>query len=138
MRFIARHGGEEIPIEVERHGSAYRVRMADRWLVADVVNAGPYLRSLRLEDGTQLTLVHDRDGTFTGLRGRIVCDGGAYPGIGAFLPYLTRTMSQGVYRIPSVQMNSKSAITNTTPKTSGNSARTFSNTLRPNNCQPER
>src|SRR5436190_1359145 len=56
-----------------------------------------------------------RDGTFTGLRGRIVCDGGAYPGIGAFLPYLTRTMSQGVYRIPSVQMNSKSAITNTTP-----------------------
>src|SRR6266516_1238609 len=56
-----------------------------------------------------------RDGTFTGLRGRIVCDGGAYPGIGAFLPYLTRTMSQGVYRIPSIQMNSKSAITNTTP-----------------------
>jgi carbon-monoxide dehydrogenase large subunit len=56
-----------------------------------------------------------RDGTFTGLRGRIVCDGGAYPGIGAFLPYLTRTMSQGVYRIPSVQMNAKSAITNTTP-----------------------
>jgi carbon-monoxide dehydrogenase large subunit len=56
-----------------------------------------------------------RDGTFTGLRGRIVCDGGAYPGIGAFLPYLTRSMSQGVYRIPRIQMNSKSAITNTTP-----------------------
>jgi aerobic carbon-monoxide dehydrogenase large subunit len=50
-----------------------------------------------------------RDGTFTGLRGRIVCDGGAYPGIGAFLPYLTRSMSQGVYRIPRIQ------ITNTTP-----------------------
>ncbi|MFL6243376.1 MAG: xanthine dehydrogenase family protein molybdopterin-binding subunit [Acidimicrobiia bacterium] len=56
-----------------------------------------------------------RDGTFTGLRGRIVCDGGAYPGVGAFLPYLTRSMSQGVYRIPRIQMNSKSAITNTTP-----------------------
>ena len=56
-----------------------------------------------------------RDGIFTGLRGRIVCDGGAYPGIGAFLPYLTRTMSQGVYRIPRIQVNSKSAITNTTP-----------------------
>jgi carbon-monoxide dehydrogenase large subunit len=56
-----------------------------------------------------------RDGTFTGLRGRIVCDGGAYPGIGAFLPYLTRSMSQGVYRIPKIEMNSKSAITNTTP-----------------------
>jgi carbon-monoxide dehydrogenase large subunit len=56
-----------------------------------------------------------RDGTFTGLRGRIVCDGGAYPGIGAFLPYLTRTMGQGVYRLPKVEINSKSAVTNTTP-----------------------
>jgi len=56
-----------------------------------------------------------RDGTFTGLRGRIVCDGGAYPGIGAFLPFLTRSMGQGVYRLPKVEINSKSAITNTTP-----------------------
>jgi aerobic carbon-monoxide dehydrogenase large subunit len=56
-----------------------------------------------------------RDGTFTALRGRIVCDGGAYPGIGAFLPYLTRSMSQGVYRIPKVEMNARSTITNTTP-----------------------
>jgi len=56
-----------------------------------------------------------RDGTFTALRGRIVCDAGAYPGIGAFLPYLTRTMGQGVYRIPKVELNAKSAITNTTP-----------------------
>ena len=62
MRFIARHGGEEIPIEVERQGKAYRVHFRDRWLVADVVNAGPYLRSLRLEDGTQLSMVHDREG----------------------------------------------------------------------------
>jgi len=62
VRFIARHGGEEIPIEVERHGKAYRVRFRDRWLVADLVNAGPYVRSLRLEDGTQLSVVHDREG----------------------------------------------------------------------------
>ena len=62
MRFIARHGGHEIPIEVERLGSGYRVRLGDRWLVADLVNAGPYLRSLRLEDGTQLALIHDREG----------------------------------------------------------------------------
>jgi aerobic carbon-monoxide dehydrogenase large subunit len=55
------------------------------------------------------------DGTFTALRGRIVCDGGAYPGIGAFLPYLTRSMSQGVYRLPKVEVNAKSAVTNTTP-----------------------
>jgi carbon-monoxide dehydrogenase large subunit len=57
----------------------------------------------------------NRDGTFTGLRGRIVCDGGAYPGVGSFLPYLTRSMAQGVYRIPKIEMTSKSAITNTTP-----------------------
>ena len=62
MRFIARHGGHEIPIEVERLGSGYRVRLGDRWLVTDLVNAGPYLRSLRLEDGTQLSLVHNREG----------------------------------------------------------------------------
>jgi aerobic carbon-monoxide dehydrogenase large subunit len=55
------------------------------------------------------------DGTFAGLRGRIVCDAGAYPGIGAFLPYLTRSMGQGVYRIPKVEINAKSAVTNTTP-----------------------
>lgn len=62
MRFIARHGSEEIPVEVERHGNAYRVRLGDRWLIADVVNAGPYVRSMRLEDGTQLSIVHDREG----------------------------------------------------------------------------
>jgi len=55
-----------------------------------------------------------RDGTITGLRVRIVADGGAYPTIGAFLPFLTRSMSQGVYRTPKVQFNSKSAATNTT------------------------
>ncbi|MGZ8752297.1 MAG: xanthine dehydrogenase family protein molybdopterin-binding subunit [Acidimicrobiia bacterium] len=56
-----------------------------------------------------------RDGTITGLRVRIVADGGAYPAVGAFLPFLTRSMSQGVYRIPKVQFTSRSAATNTTP-----------------------
>ena len=62
MKFIARHAGEEIPVEVERHASGYRVRLGDRWFVADLVNAGPYLRSIRLEDGTQLSLIHHREG----------------------------------------------------------------------------
>jgi carbon-monoxide dehydrogenase large subunit len=56
-----------------------------------------------------------RDGIITGLRGRIVGDGGAYPAIGAFLPYLTRMMSQGVYDIPKVEISIRSAATNTTP-----------------------
>ncbi len=62
MRLIARHGEKEIPLEVERYGNGYRVRLGDRWLVVDLVNAGPYIRSLRLEDGTQLSLSHDREG----------------------------------------------------------------------------
>jgi aerobic carbon-monoxide dehydrogenase large subunit len=55
-----------------------------------------------------------RDGAIVGLRGRVVCDAGAYPDIGGFLPFLTRSMAQGVYRIPKIQFNSVSAATNTT------------------------
>ncbi len=55
-----------------------------------------------------------RDGTFTALRARVVQDAGAYPSIGAFLPYLTRLMGQGTYRIPKVEVRSVSAVTNTT------------------------
>ncbi len=36
---------------------------------------------------------------------KIYADGGAYPTIGSFLPFLTRTMSQGVYEIPKVEFN---------------------------------
>ncbi|HEU4520720.1 MAG TPA: biotin/lipoyl-containing protein [Thermoanaerobaculia bacterium] len=63
MKLVARHEGEDLEIEVQRLGSGYRVRLGDRWLVADLVNAGPYVRSLRLEDGTQFSLVHHREGT---------------------------------------------------------------------------
>jgi len=56
-----------------------------------------------------------RDGTIVAVGAKIVCDAGAYPNIGAFLPFLTRTMGQGVYDVPKVQVNSVSAATNTTP-----------------------
>jgi biotin carboxyl carrier protein len=62
VRFVARHGGADIPIEVERSGAGYRVKLGDRWLVADMVNANDYVRSLRLEDGRQLALIHHREG----------------------------------------------------------------------------
>lgn len=62
MRFVARHDGREIPVEVERHGAVYRVRLGDRWVEADFVSAGPALRSLRLADGTQYALVHHQSG----------------------------------------------------------------------------
>ena len=63
MKFVARHGGEEIPVEVERLAEGYRVRIGDRWLNVDLIDAGRFLRSVRLEDGTQLSLIHHRTGT---------------------------------------------------------------------------
>ncbi len=55
------------------------------------------------------------DGTFTGLRVRLVGDGGAYPGLGAFLPAGTRRMSNGTYRFTGIQFDVVVAATNTTP-----------------------
>jgi carbon-monoxide dehydrogenase large subunit len=56
-----------------------------------------------------------RDGTFTGLRVRLVGDAGAYPSIGAFLPAGTKRMSNGTYRFPAIQFDVAVAVTNTTP-----------------------
>ena len=61
MKFIARHDGVDYRVDVERHGSGYRVCIDDRCMMADMVEAGD-VRSLRLEDGTQISLLHHRDG----------------------------------------------------------------------------
>jgi carbon-monoxide dehydrogenase large subunit len=55
-----------------------------------------------------------RDGTIQAVRARVICDAGAYPAIGAFLPFLTRMMGHGVYEIPKVEVTSRSVATNTT------------------------
>ncbi|HEX6085194.1 MAG TPA: biotin/lipoyl-containing protein [Thermoanaerobaculia bacterium] len=62
MKFIAREGERELEVEVQRHGAGYRVRLGDRWIEADFIDIGRYVRSLRLEDGTQYSLVHHREG----------------------------------------------------------------------------
>jgi aerobic carbon-monoxide dehydrogenase large subunit len=54
------------------------------------------------------------DGRFTGLRVRLVGDGGAYPAVGTFLPGGTRRMSPGTYDFPAVQFDVVVACTNTT------------------------
>ncbi|MGH8977766.1 MAG: xanthine dehydrogenase family protein molybdopterin-binding subunit, partial [Acidimicrobiia bacterium] len=56
-----------------------------------------------------------RDGTMVGLRVRSVGDAGAYPAVGAFLPFFTQMMSQQVYRTPQIEFNWQAAATNTTP-----------------------
>jgi aerobic carbon-monoxide dehydrogenase large subunit len=56
-----------------------------------------------------------RDGTIEAYRLTVVQDAGAYPGMGTFLPFMTRTMAAGTYAIPKVECNVKSVVTNTTP-----------------------
>lgn len=55
------------------------------------------------------------DGRFTGLKVRLVGDGGAYPGIGASLPGGTRRMSHGTYDFPAIEFDVVVAATNTGP-----------------------
>jgi 3-methylcrotonyl-CoA carboxylase alpha subunit len=62
VKFIARENGNEVPVEVTRHGSGYRVCIGDRCFLADFVDVGRYVRSLRLEDGTQFSLLHHVEG----------------------------------------------------------------------------
>ena len=56
-----------------------------------------------------------RDGTFTGLRVRLVGDAGSYPTIGAYLPGGTRRMAQGTYRFDAIQFDVVVGVTTTTP-----------------------
>ncbi|MSO78560.1 MAG: xanthine dehydrogenase family protein molybdopterin-binding subunit [Acidimicrobiia bacterium] len=55
-----------------------------------------------------------REGKIQAVRARVICDAGAYPSIGAFLPFLTRMMGHGVYEIPKVEVTARSVATNTT------------------------
>jgi carbon-monoxide dehydrogenase large subunit len=55
------------------------------------------------------------DGTFTGLRVRLVGDAGAYPNVGAMLPAGTKRMSNGTYRFPQIRFDVAVAVTTTTP-----------------------
>ncbi|MDA3624133.1 xanthine dehydrogenase family protein molybdopterin-binding subunit [Saccharopolyspora sp. WRP15-2] len=57
-----------------------------------------------------------RDGTITGLRCRVIGDGGAYAGFGGALALSsTRMMAQGVYDIPKISYDGVAVLTNTTP-----------------------
>lgn len=61
MRLIARHDGNDIEVEVERFGSGYMVRIGGRSIETDFVTCGRFVRSLRMRDGTQYSLVHHRE-----------------------------------------------------------------------------
>jgi aerobic carbon-monoxide dehydrogenase large subunit len=61
------------------------------------------------------TLGGTRDGALKALYLRLLQDSGAYPGVGAVLPPLTRLMASGVYRIPRIEVRFDSVVTNTSP-----------------------
>jgi carbon-monoxide dehydrogenase large subunit len=56
-----------------------------------------------------------RDGTIEAYRVHVLQDSGAYPRMGAVLPFMTRTMLTGVYAIPDAEFKATSVVTNTTP-----------------------
>ncbi len=60
-----------------------------------------------------VTIGGSRDGAVLAYRLDILQDSGAYPSMGAFLPYMTRVMAAGVYAIPSVACHATSVVTNT-------------------------
>lgn len=56
-----------------------------------------------------------KDGRITSYRLEVLQDAGAHARMGAVLPVMTRMMTSGVYDISSVEFQSHSVITNTTP-----------------------
>ncbi len=62
-----------------------------------------------------ITIGGSRDGDVQAYRLQIVQDGGAYPKIGAVLPFLTILMAIGPYQIPKAEAIGVSVVTNTTP-----------------------
>jgi aerobic carbon-monoxide dehydrogenase large subunit len=61
----------------------------------------------------QIELGGKRDGTIDAYRLTILQDAGAYPEVGAALPFMSRMMTTGVYAIPKAEFNAVSVVTNT-------------------------
>jgi len=61
VKLVARIDGQPIPVEVERLGDGYRVRVGEVWHSATLASPNDSLRSLRLDDGTQFLIVHHGD-----------------------------------------------------------------------------
>jgi len=57
-----------------------------------------------------------RDGTFTGMRVRLVGDAGAYPNIGAMLPAGTKRMANATYTFPKFRFDVVVPVTTTPPR----------------------
>src|SRR3954451_7509108 len=65
----------------------------------------------------RVTIGGSRDGTIGAYRIELLQDAGAYPGMGGFLPMLTRMMAPGTYAVPKLEFGAKSFATSTVPTT---------------------
>ena len=63
----------------------------------------------------KLTIGGSRDGRVTAYQLDVVQDAGAFPRIGAILPFMTRMMLTGVYDIAAAELSSTAVVTNTVP-----------------------
>lgn len=62
-----------------------------------------------------VTIGGSRDGRILGYKLDVVQDAGAYPSMGAVLPWMTRTMLTGVYDVRNAEFSARSVVTTTTP-----------------------
>ena len=62
-----------------------------------------------------LTIGGSRDGRVSAYELRVVQDAGAYPRMGAFLPFMTKMMLTGVYDIAVADLDATGVLTNTVP-----------------------
>jgi carbon-monoxide dehydrogenase large subunit len=63
----------------------------------------------------RVTLGGTRDGVITAYKLEVLQDSGAYPSMGAVLPFMTRMMTTGVYEMGAVEFSAASVVTTTTP-----------------------
>ena len=61
-----------------------------------------------------LEVAAERDGTIRGVRGRVICDCGAFIPYGLLLPFTTRNLLPGPYSIPALDISLDVVFTNTT------------------------
>lgn len=63
MKLVAVQDGKTTPVEVERAGTGYRVRIGERWMNVDMTAANAFVFSILFEDGRQARLTHRREGS---------------------------------------------------------------------------
>jgi carbon-monoxide dehydrogenase large subunit len=122
---------ERVRVVVPAVGGAFGARIVTYpeqvALAAVALRLGRPVRYVESRSETMLAMTHGRaqvqevelaatrEGRITGLRARLVADGGAYPGEAPSNVSSTRYMASGVYRIARVEVAWQCAATNTTP-----------------------